>query len=147
MSDNMALPSLKELKTIFYNVTNITLTGSAIINRNRRLLIQGMTTVIVVNVRALGHFVGWSASKEGFRSPRHCKQTRFGWEVEILVYSDGGRWVPGSATDRHDTIGTLWRSSSWTHIMDTWILWCTSATHTYKVLTISTLTPEIGNSH
>ena len=54
----MGLPSLKELKTIFYNVTNITLTGSAIVNRNRRLLIQGVTTVIVVNVCALGHFVG-----------------------------------------------------------------------------------------
>ena len=35
-------------------VTNITLTGSAMVNWNTRLLIQGVTTVIVVNVRALG---------------------------------------------------------------------------------------------
>ena len=39
-------------------VTNITFTGSAMVNWSRGLLIQGVTTVIVVNVRALCHFVG-----------------------------------------------------------------------------------------
>ena len=59
-------------------VTNITFTGSSIVNWNRGLLIQGVTIVIVVNVHALGHFVGCSASIKGSRSPRHCKQTRLG---------------------------------------------------------------------
>ena len=39
---------------IFAYVTNITFTGSAMVNWNRRLLIQGVTTVIVVNVHAVG---------------------------------------------------------------------------------------------
>ena len=38
---------------IFFFVTNITFTGSAMVNWNRRLLIQGVTTVIMVNIRAL----------------------------------------------------------------------------------------------
>ena len=96
-------------------VTNITLTGSAMVNWSRGLLIQGVTTVIVVNVHTLGHFVGWSASIKGSRSPRHCKQTRLGWEVGLLVYSDEGRhwyrWVPGS--------GTWWSSSRLTCDMGT----------------------------
>ena len=47
--------SLSLIKDIF---TNITFTGSAMVNWNRRLLIQVVTAVIVVIVRALGHFVG-----------------------------------------------------------------------------------------
>ena len=104
-------------------VTNITFTGSAMVNWNRGLLIQGMTTVIVVNVHALGHFVGWSASIKGSGSPSHHKQTRLDWQVDILVYWDEGRhwygWVPGSATNRHSTTGTWWNSSSLAHNMDT----------------------------
>ena len=37
-------------------VTNITLTGSAMVNWNRRLLIQEVTTVIMVSIHALGLF-------------------------------------------------------------------------------------------
>ena len=40
------------------NVTNITFTGSAMVNSNRRLLIQGVTTVIVVTIHALGPLLG-----------------------------------------------------------------------------------------
>ena len=104
-------------------VTNITLTGSAMVNWNRRLLIKGVTTVIMVNVCALGHFVGWSVSIKGSRSPKHRKQTRLGWVVGILVYSSESRhsyrWLPGSATDRHGTIGTSWNSSRLRHSMHT----------------------------
>ena len=32
------------------SVTNITLTGSAMVNWNRKLLIQGVTTVIMVSI-------------------------------------------------------------------------------------------------
>ena len=38
------------------------------VNWNRRLLIQGVTTVIMVNVRALGHCFGVSSSIKGFKS-------------------------------------------------------------------------------
>ena len=104
-------------------VTYITITGSTMVDWNRGLLIQGETTVIMVNVCALGHFVGWSASIKGSRSPRHRKQTRLDWEVEILVCSDEGRhsyqWVLGSATDRHNTLGTWWSSSNLTYNIGT----------------------------
>ena len=53
----IGLVDFRKGKVIFGNVTNITFTGSAMVNWNRRLLIQGVTTVIVVNVRALGPFV------------------------------------------------------------------------------------------
>ena len=43
---------------VFVNITNITFTGSAMVNWNRRLLIHGVTTVIVVNVHALGPLLG-----------------------------------------------------------------------------------------
>ena len=39
-------------RTIYQYVTNITSTGSAMVNWKRRLLIQEVTTVIVVNVHA-----------------------------------------------------------------------------------------------
>ena len=58
-------------------VTNITLTGSAMVNWNRRLLIQGVTTVIVVSICALDHCFGISGSIRGSRSQGCCKQTRF----------------------------------------------------------------------
>ena len=106
------------------SVTNITFTGSAMVSWNSRLLIQGVTTVIVVNVHALGHFVGWSASIKGSRSPRHRKQTRLGWVVEILVYLDEGRhsyrWVLGSATD-----WTPFVHNGLAVAGHTWMLWCT----------------------
>ena len=35
-------------------VTNITLTGSAMVNWSRVLFIQGVTTVIMVSIHALG---------------------------------------------------------------------------------------------
>ena len=45
---------------------------------SRGLLIQGVTTVIVVFIHALGHCFGVSASIEGSRSPGLCEQIRFG---------------------------------------------------------------------
>ena len=109
------LVCLSPKKINFISVTNITLTGSAMVNWSRDLLIQGVTTVIMVSIHALGHCFGGSASKEGFRSPRHCKQIRSGWEVETLVYSDEGRCLhrkwSGSATSRPCTTGTYWRCS------------------------------------
>ena len=51
---------MKNIKKV-YNVeyiwvTNITFTGSAMVNWNRGLLIQGVATVIMINVHALGPF-------------------------------------------------------------------------------------------
>ena len=70
------------------SVTNITLTGSAMVNWNRRLVIQGVTIVIVVSIHALGHCFGASDSIEGSKSQEWCEQSRLCWEVETLVYSD-----------------------------------------------------------
>ena len=58
-------------------VTNITLTGSAMVNWNRRLLIQ-QTSYFMVSIHALGHCIGEPASISGSRSQEHCKQTRLG---------------------------------------------------------------------
>ena len=98
-------------------VTNITLTGSSMVNWSRGLLMGGggVTTVIMVSISALGYCFGRSVFKEGSRSPKYCKQIRFGWEVETLVYSDESRclhrrWL-GSATSRPCTTGTYWRCS------------------------------------
>ena len=49
----------------FLFVTNITLTGSAMANWSRDLLIQGVTTAFMVSIHALGHCFGVSASKRG----------------------------------------------------------------------------------
>ena len=68
----------KDRICIHANVTNITLTGSAMVNWNRRLLIQGVTTVIMVFICALGHCFGVSASIRGSRSLENHKQIRFG---------------------------------------------------------------------
>ena len=93
------------------SVTSITLTGSAMVNWNKKLLIQGVTTVIVVSIHALGHCFGISGSIKDSMSQGHHEQTRFVWEVETLVYSDEGRClhriVLGSATSRLCTTGTL----------------------------------------
>ena len=59
------------------SVTNITLTGSAMVNWNRKLLIQGVTTVIVVSIHALGHCFGISGSIKDSKSQGHHEQTRF----------------------------------------------------------------------
>ena len=80
------------------------------VNWNRRPLIQGLTTVIVVSICALGHCFGVTNSIRGSINQGHGEQTRFGREVETLVYSDESRYlhrkVPGSATGKPCTTGT-----------------------------------------
>ena len=73
VGQSIAEELLSEINTLEHtNVTNITLTGSAMVNWSRSLLIQGVTTVIMVFICALGHCFGVSASKEGsMRSPGH----------------------------------------------------------------------------
>ena len=44
---------------VLCHVTNITLTGSAMVNWNRRLLIQGVTTVIMVSIHAMDQCFGY----------------------------------------------------------------------------------------
>ena len=63
-----------------------TLTGSAMANWNRRLLIQGVTTFIVASIPALGHCFGESGYIMGSRSQGHRKQTRFvsGWNSGLF---------------------------------------------------------------
>ena len=60
------------------------------VNWNRRLLIQGVTTVIMVSIHALGHCFGVSGSIKGSRSQGYRKQTRFGRDVEMRagVYTE-----------------------------------------------------------
>ena len=48
--------SSSNIRQILRHITNITRTGSATVNWNRRLLIQGVTTVIMVSIRDLGLF-------------------------------------------------------------------------------------------
>ena len=66
----------------------------------------------MVYIHALGHCFCVSASIKGSRSP---KQTRSGWEVRTLVYSDEDRCLhrrwSGSATSKPYTTGTYWRCS------------------------------------
>ena len=55
------MKNIKKVYNVEYNVeyiwvTNITFTGSAMVNWNRGLLIQGVATVIMINVYALGPF-------------------------------------------------------------------------------------------
>ena len=123
-----------QMHTVWYIiVTNITLAGPAIVNWNRRCLIQGVTSVFVI-ICALGNCFGVSGSIKGSRNQGCHKQTRFGWEVEPLVYSDEGRClhriVPGSATSRHCTTSTYWGSSR--HTGNHTIL----CSNTFKGLTI-----------
>ena len=112
--DQVSVPMLRQLYDDS-SVTYITLTGSAMVNWSRGFLIQGVTTVIVVSIRALGHCFGVSASIKGSRSPGHHKQIRSGWEVETLIYSDEGRYLhrrwSGSATSKPCTTSTYWRCS------------------------------------
>ena len=83
------------------------------VNWNSRLLIQKVTTVIMVSIHALCHCFGVSAFIGGSRSPGHHEQIKFGWEVETLIYSDEGRCLhrrwSGSAKSKPCT--TYWRCS------------------------------------
>ena len=71
--------------------------------------IQGVTTVIMVFVHALGPFHGEEmCPKEDSICLRHRKQIRRGSKVQTLVYSDEHRYShrrrSGSATNNSDTI-------------------------------------------
>ena len=60
------------------------------VNWSRELLIQGVTMVIMVNVCALGQFVGRSGFVQGSQSPRYrnkqdtAKQLQF-WFINVMA--------------------------------------------------------------
>ena len=106
----------KDMKIYYINVTNITFTGSAMVNWSRELLIQGVTTVIVVNVHALGHFVGRSGFVQGFRSPRYhnkqdaAEQLQF-WFINVMagIHTGGYQGLPqiGMTPFVHDGVAVI----------------------------------------
>ena len=84
-------------------------------------LSRGLQQFFMVNVCALGHFVGWSAFIKGSRSPKHCKTNKTwlrGWNSGLL------RW--GQAFVQ---VGTrVCHRQAWLHwyIMKTVVDWGTA---------------------